>query len=163
MEEHQFLTCSQTHQTSRGEVWCPLSGWQLMYLMITQAFFSCLGSFDDNNTWSYHHCHQHVTLFYISASVFNSIVIFQRLVARFQAPKCSTYFFAVNDASTSLQVYFSMLDTLLASEQLPEEYGDRCQVCYLTPDLLLQLFLVSKTTFHFAHSKLCSSPGHTLQ
>ncbi|RZR77422.1 hypothetical protein BHM03_00002489 [Ensete ventricosum] len=74
-----------------------------------------------------------------------------------------TYFFAINDASTSLQVYFGMLDALLASEQLPEEYRDRCQVCHLTPDLLRQLFLVSETTFHFAHSKLCCSPGHTLQ
>lgn len=26
------------------------------------------------------------------------------------------------------QVYFGMLDALLASEQLPEEYRDRCQV-----------------------------------
>ena len=28
----------------------------------------------------------------------------------------------------SFQVYFGMLDALLASEELPEEYRDRCQV-----------------------------------
>lgn len=27
-----------------------------------------------------------------------------------------------------LQVYFGMLDALLAAEELPEEYRDRCQV-----------------------------------
>jgi zinc finger-like protein len=27
-----------------------------------------------------------------------------------------------------VQVYFGMLDALLASEELPEEYRDRCQV-----------------------------------
>ena len=29
------------------------------------------------------------------------------------------------------QVYFGMLDALLASEELPEEYRDRCQVKHL--------------------------------
>lgn len=30
--------------------------------------------------------------------------------------------------SYPIQVYFGMLDALLASEALPEEYRDRCQV-----------------------------------
>lgn len=30
--------------------------------------------------------------------------------------------------SLSTQVYFGMLDALLAAEELPEEYKDRCQV-----------------------------------
>lgn len=32
-----------------------------------------------------------------------------------------------------IQVYFGMLDALLAAEELPEEYRDRCQVHLLTP------------------------------
>lgn len=31
-------------------------------------------------------------------------------------------------SSNSVQVYFGMLDALLAAEELPEEYRDCCQV-----------------------------------
>lgn len=39
-------------------------------------------------------------------------------------------------AKIPTQVYFGMLDALLAAEELPEEYRDRCQVSCST-DLIL--------------------------
>lgn len=39
-------------------------------------------------------------------------------------------------AKIPTQVYFGMLDALLAAEELPEEYRDRCQVSWST-DLIL--------------------------
>lgn len=38
--------------------------------------------------------------------------------------------------SVPTQVYFGMLDALLAAEELPEEYKDRCQVSTFCVDLL---------------------------
>ncbi|KAL9229240.1 hypothetical protein vseg_004727 [Gypsophila vaccaria] len=48
--------------------------------------------------------------------------------ACFQAYTCSSYICPICSKSLGdMAVYFGMLDALLASEQLPEEYRDRCQ------------------------------------
>ncbi|XP_057542697.1 zinc finger protein BRUTUS-like isoform X1 [Amaranthus tricolor] len=48
--------------------------------------------------------------------------------ACFQAYTCSNYICPICSKSLGdMAVYFGMLDALLASEQLPEEYRDRCQ------------------------------------
>lgn len=55
-----------------------------------------------------------------------------------------------------MQVYFGMLDALLASEELPEEYRDRCQVnCPGISKHSYALFGNTKTDVY--------GPGYTLQ
>lgn len=43
--------------------------------------------------------------------------------------------------SLSAQVYFGMLDALLAAEELPVEYKDRCQVSWQLPIFSFSIIL----------------------
>lgn len=61
-----------------------------------------------------------------------------------------------------IQVYFGMLDALLATEELPEEYRDRCQVYFsLFPSALLFEFEKSIQKGVYLLSMNLLKPGHT--
>uniref|UniRef100_A0A2C9VNG9 CHY-type domain-containing protein n=1 Tax=Manihot esculenta TaxID=3983 RepID=A0A2C9VNG9_MANES len=75
----------------------------------------------------------------------------------FQAYTCSHYICPICSKSLGdMSVYFGMLDALLASEELPEEYRDRCQVnCPGISKHSYALFGNTKTDVY--------GPGYTLQ
>lgn len=56
-----------------------------------------------------------------------------------------------------IQVYFGMLDALLASEELPEEYRDRCQVL-IAPFLMVLTVCI----FFDIMTLVAVFPGHSV-